>query len=127
MNIFPTPRAVSLNWSFVGNINKTMKSTNGNIKGIKILTWNMRRGLLTNGELSAKMMEVMEYTNKNNIDILSLVETDLHSVKSRMLRKMPLTTSTLHQIVKIDGYTTLVPDTWETMNKPESSCSSRTY
>ena len=41
-----------------------MKIYNGNIKGVSIASWNHRRGLISNGARTSKMIEVEEYLVK---------------------------------------------------------------
>ena len=59
------------------NVNKNMKIYNGNIKGVSIASWNHRRGLINNGTKTSKIIEVEEYMRKNDIKIMTLIETDL--------------------------------------------------
>ena len=62
-----TPGYPAFKLPCIGNSNCLMKAYNGNIKGVKILTRNMRKGLLDRGDLSYKSIEVFENVKRNKI------------------------------------------------------------
>ena len=76
------------------NINKRMKADNGNIKGVCMASWNRCQGLINNGIKTSKMIEVEEYMMKNKVMIITLTETDLHTINSRTSRR----TTSIHRL-----------------------------
>ena len=54
----------------------------------------------------------MLYLKKHNLDILGIVESNLHGSESRIHRKQPLSTSDIHQKLQIHGYSLLLPESW---------------
>ena len=76
-----------INLSFTGiPNNKLMKICNGNRKlGYNLAMWNCRKGLVTwDGEGSSKMVDVKEFISKKKLHMLCLIESDLHSISSRI-------------------------------------------
>ena len=51
---------------------------------------------------------------ENDIDIFTLIETDLHSKSSRIQRATTLTTELIQQIFKVKNTNLILPPTWNT-------------
>ena len=103
-------------WSH-GNItnNKLNKIIKGNKnKGYNIGLWNCRRGLITDKKSpSTKMTEIMQFLAAKNLHLLCVVESDIHSQKSRYRNRQHLNTQEVHDILGISGYRILLPKSWQ--------------
>ena len=105
-----------INWSCMGiSNNKLVKICNGNRKlGYNLAMWNCRRGLVTwEGEASSKMVDVKDFIYKKKLHMLCLIESDLHSISSRINRVNPLTTTEILKKLDIPGYRIHLPPSWK--------------
>ena len=105
---------ISLSFTGIPN-NKLMKICNGNRKlGYNLAMWNCRKGLVTwDGEGSSKMVDVKEFISKKKLHMLCLIESDLHSISSRIKRVNPLTTTDILKKLDIPGYKIYLPQSWK--------------
>ena len=93
---------------------KMVRIMNGNgRKGYNIGLWNCRRGLLNNDKTSTtKMVEVRQFIESKNLHLLCLVESDLHSQFSRILKTNPVNTEEINKVLRVPGYKILLPKSW---------------
>ena len=91
-----------------------VKIKNGNgRKGYNIRLWNCRRGLLNSDKTSTtKMVEVRQFIESKNLHLLCLVESDLHSQFSRILKTNPVNTEDINKVLRVPGYKILLPKSW---------------
>ena len=118
----PTPTtstqasALILYWS-QGSLstNKLGRIIHGNgRKGYRIGLWNCRRGLVVGEKQSStKLVEVQQFIQSKNLQILCLVESDLHSIISRYSRRHPLNTNDVHNTLVIPGFKIILPKSWQ--------------
>ena len=94
--------------------NKMVKIKNGNgRKGYNIGLWNCRRGLLNSDKTSTtKMVEVRQFIESKNLHLLCLVESDLHSQFSRIMKTNPVNTEDINKALRVPGYKILLPKSW---------------
>ena len=94
--------------------NKLMHILYGNRKlGYNIGFWNCRKGLLSsNNEASEKLTNIKSLLYGQNLDLLGLVECDLHSKFSRVKRCNPTSTESLMVNLHIGGYILKLPMSW---------------
>ena len=93
-----------------------MHSINGNRRlGYKIASWNCNRGLLkANNDVidSEKLVDVKLFIQEHKPHIFCVIESDLHGPNSRTYRRNILTTETILDQLKIEGYSLHLPETW---------------
>ena len=84
-------------------INKYMKMINGNKKsGLRIAMWNCRRGLVDHeNQPTDKYTEILNFMQAKSPHLFCIIESDLHSIKSRVSKKNYLTTKELYIIDRI--------------------------
>ena len=109
-------KSASVSWSYSGvSNNKLMHALNGNKNnGYKIAAWNCRRGLLKDGSPSEKVTDIEMYLQKHQLHMFGIIECDLHGPRSRINRRLPLSTKDIHEKLHIDGYSILLPQSWYT-------------
>ena len=118
------PLSINKHWSYLAHydngltINKCMKIINGNWnkrKGYRICMWNCRRGLVdSEGLPSEKFTEVIQIIQSKHPHLQCLIESDLHGLQSRAVRQQYMTTESILDKLKIDGYKLLL------LRSPES-------
>ena len=85
----------SVTWLFQGlSSNKIAHMINGNRgRSYNIGMWNCRKCLVDRENLpTAKMKDVRDFLGSNDLQVLCLIEADLHGMTSRIRRVNPLTT-----------------------------------
>lgn len=60
-----------------------------------------------------KMVEVEQFMSEQKLHMLCLVELNLHGPQSRIRRKNPITESQIRSSLKIEGYRSILPQSWE--------------
>ena len=106
---------IGISWSYIGVCsNNLVHALTGNKKiGYKVAVWNCRKGLLNpDGCPSSKVTDIQLYLQRHQLDMLGVVESNLHSVESRLHRTQPLSTPEIHQKLHIHGYSLLLPQSW---------------
>ena len=114
----------TLNWSYtVPNISSLNHSLYGNRNrlGYKLAFWNCRKGLINkNGCSSAKVVDIKRFVVKNKPHVFGIIETDLHSHKSRLDRRTVVTKSQIEDQLNIEGYSIELPCTWDSYGHAQS-------
>ena len=101
---------------FKADLNKAVKIVNGNRRnlGYKLASWNCNRALLKAGDCdSEKFTEIKLFIEKHKPHLFCVIESDLHGPKSNKNRVAKFTTNEIHEKLKVDGYSVVLPDTWE--------------
>ena len=96
--------------------NKICHMTNGNRRplGHKISAWNCGRGLMSKREhLSDKILDIKLFIEENKPSVFGIIESDIHGCNSPSNRKTTFTKQEILDQLHIEGYTILLPDTWE--------------
>ena len=95
--------------------NKLIHALVGNkLKGYHIAVWNCARGLiLPDCSTSDKFVDIKLHLQKHQLDIFGVLECDLHSDESRLIRKSKLTTSEAMSKLYIEGYKLILPLSWQ--------------
>ena len=76
--------------------------------------WNCREGLTNKENLpTAKIVDVKDFLSTNDLQILCLIEADLHGVTSRVRRIKPITSREIEENLKVENYKTLLPRSWQ--------------
>ena len=57
-------------------------------------------------------MDIKLYIQKHQLDVFGIFESDLHGPNSRYRRAKPLTESKLREILHIEGYRIILPNSW---------------
>ena len=87
--------SLPLNWSYaISNINSLRHSLYGNRNrlGYKLAFWNCRKGLINkSGCSTTKVIDVQRFVEKNKPHVFGIIETDLHSPSSRLVRRTVVT------------------------------------
>ena len=102
------------------NHNKICKIINGNRRsiGYQISSWNCGRGLMSStGSVSDKLLDIKLFIQKNKPSIFGIIESDIHGVKSPSNRKKTYSREDILEQLNIEGYSILLPDTWDTYNQ----------
>ena len=55
------------------------------------------------------MIELRNYALQNKVDIVSLIEIDIHSSKSEAMRVTKFSSEDLLKVLRILGYSTVIP------------------
>ena len=79
-----------------------MKIVNGNIKNksLKIAVWNCRRGLVSSDKsASHKITEIKHFIFSNDVDVIGIIESDLHGNKSRYINRLHLNNQEVYDIL----------------------------
>ena len=96
--------------------NKKMHSKYGNRYGrlgLAVASWNCRRGLLCKRNFpTEKVDNIATFLRKYNIDVLAISEAGLHGVKSRTIKKFPVTETMIRNALRIEGYEIILPESW---------------
>ena len=86
-----------------------MKTNPKNKKHITYATWNCRQGVITqDNQPTEKLIEMEDYMKSNKIEVLVLIETDLHGKDSRTIRTNPISEQIIRQELHC-GYTLWLP------------------
>ena len=95
--------------------NKMIHALVGNRhNGYRAAVWNCARGLiLPDCSASDKFTDIQLYLQKHQLDLFGIVECDLHSHESRINRKSKLTTVQLNDILNVEGYNLILPQSWQ--------------
>ena len=76
--------------------------------------WNCRKGLTNSENLpTEKIVDVKEFLESNDLQLLCLIEADLHGVTSRVRRVKPLTGREIEKNLKIENYKIILPQSWQ--------------
>ena len=103
-----------INFPFSLETNFFWRMLNGNGRSLNISAWNCRRGLLDkDNEATEKLLEIEQYIEENKLHALCIIESDLHSATSRVKRNNPANTETIHARLRIEGFSIILPDTWD--------------
>ena len=117
MNFNINPTWGSLNWSFsVASNNSLNHSLLGNRQrlGYKLAFWNCRKGLIDNlTHDTDKAVDIRRFIDKHKPHIFGIIETNLHSINSRVHRRTPVTKEVIEEKLNIEGYNIELPDTWD--------------
>ena len=100
----------------MANINKVNKLVNGNKKtsGYNLAYWNCNRGLLKSGDNnSEKFTEIKLFIEEKQPHLFCIAETDIHGNRSNKNRVVNFKTQEIHEKLKVEGYSVVLPETWE--------------
>ena len=76
--------------------------------------WNCRKGLTNRENLpTAKIVDVKDFLMTNDLQLLCLIEADLHGVTSRVRRVKPITGKEIEESLKIENYKIILPQSWQ--------------
>ena len=76
--------------------------------------WNCRKGLINKENLpTTKIVDVKDFLSANDLQILCLIEADLHGITSRVKRIKPITSREIEENLKVENYKTLLPQSWQ--------------
>ena len=93
-----------------------MHTINGNKSprtAIVVGHWNCKKGLLNHLNFpTEKVSEIVNFISSHNLDILAITEANLHGPKSRIMKANPVNIHTIHNTLRIPGYTNHLPDSW---------------
>ena len=80
--------------------------------------WNCGRGLMSrNDSVSDKLIDVKQFIQKNQPSLLAIIESDIHGVNSPLNRKTTFSKDDIFAQLNVEGYTILLPDTWDTFGQ----------
>ena len=99
--------------------NKLIHALVGNKQnGYRAAVWNCARGLiLSDCSTSDKFTDIKLYLQKHQLDLFGILECDLHSQESPINRKSKLTTVELKEILNIEGYKLILPQSWQLLGQ----------
>ena len=81
--------------------------------GYRVAAWNCRKGLLNpDGSQSNKITDIQKYLQKHQLHMFGIIASDLHGVNSRTRRRNPLSTKDIHEKLHIEGYHSILPQSW---------------
>ena len=106
----------SVTWMYQGvSCNKLAHMLNGNRnRCYNIGMWNCRKGLTNRENLpTAKIVDVKDFLMTNDLQLLCLIEADLHGVTSRVRRVKPITGKEIEESLKIENYKIILPQSWQ--------------
>ena len=106
----------SATWMYQGvSSNKLAHMLNGNrSRSYNIGMWNCRKGLTNSENLpTEKIVDVKEFLESNDLQLLCLIEADLHGATSRVRRVKPLTGKEIEKNLKIENYKIILPQSWQ--------------
>ena len=76
--------------------------------------WNCRKGLINKeNSPTTKIVDVKDFLSANDLQILCLIEADLHGITSRVKRIKPITSREIEENLKVENYKTLLPQSWQ--------------
>ena len=104
-----------LRWSHSIQTNGLCHALTGNRRrlGYKLALWNCRKGLLGDNNFdSNKFIEIKLFIEKHRPHTFGIIESDIHSLQSRVQRKATFNTSEVKSKLHINGYAMELPDTW---------------
>ena len=71
---------------------------------------NCRKGLVDRENLStAKMKDVKDFLGSNDLQVMCLIEADLHGMTSRIRRVNPITAKKIEENLKVENYRIVLP------------------
>ena len=77
--------------------------------------WNCRKGLVDKENLpTTKINDVKDFLATNDLQVMCLVETDLHGITSRKRRVNPITGNNIEENLKVENYRIVLPQSWQT-------------
>ena len=77
------------------------------------MTAACRKGLTNKENLpTAKIVDVKDFLSTNDLQILCLIESDVHGITSRVRIIKPSTSREIEDNLKVENYKTLLPQTW---------------
>ena len=106
----------SVTWLFQGlSSNKIAHMINGNRgRSYNIGMWNCRKGLVDRENLpTAKMKDVKDFLGSNDLQVMCLIEADLHGMTSRIRRVNPITAKKIEENLKVENYRIVLPQSWQ--------------
>ena len=81
---------------------------------ITFASWNCRHGILTRtNEPNEKIIEMENYMNQHEVDVMIVNKADLHGPNSRILRTNPIDEDTLKLNLHLENYNFWLPNQWE--------------
>ena len=93
-----------------------MHSINGNKAprlALKVGHWNCNKGLLNSQNFPTDNVdEIAQFITSYDLDILTVSESNLHGVKSRVMRANPVTIHCINNVLRIHGYHIVLPESW---------------
>ena len=97
------------------NSNKLAHLLNGNRKrSYNIGMWNCRKGLVDKENLpTAKINDVNDFLRTNDLQVMCLIEADLHGMTSRIRRVNPITGKKIEENLKVENYRIVLPQSWQ--------------
>ena len=87
--------------------NKLMHSINGNRAprtALKVGHWNCNKGLLNPQNFPTdKVDEIALFITSHDLDILAISESNLHGIRSRVMRANPVNVHCINNALRIPG------------------------
>ena len=106
----------SVTWLYQGlSSNKLAHILNGNRgRSYNIGMWNCRKGLVDRENLpTTKINDVKDFLRSNDLQVMCLIESDLHGVTSRVRRVNPITAKKVEESLKVENYRIVLPQSWQ--------------
>jgi hypothetical protein len=76
--------------------------------------WNCRKDLTNSENLpTEKIEDVKEFLGSNNLQLLFIIEADLHGVPLRVRRAKPITSKEIENTLKIENNKRILPKSWQ--------------
>ena len=88
------------------NVNNLMKIMNGNGRNCYWLaSWNCRKGLIcANNQPTSKMTEIKKFLYERNLDLLCLIEADIHGFRSNNAIRQKMSQEEVEYALYMRGY-----------------------
>lgn len=81
--------------------------------GIVANTWNCNKGLIDGkGTATAKLSTIHHFLLAHNVDLLAIIEANIHGLRSNVIRVTLLTNEAAHRELAIPGYKIIFPTSW---------------
>ena len=98
-------------------LNKACHILYGNRRnlGYRLAEWNCARGLLTcHSEDSDKLVDIKHFIETHKPHLMGIIEADIHRPNSNAGRTNTFTTQQIHDKLKVEGYSIILPKSWST-------------
>ena len=66
-----------------------------------------------NESVSDKLLDIKLFIQDNKPSLFGIIESDIHGINSRLNRRSTFSKADILDQLHIDGYTILLPDTWD--------------
>ena len=102
--------------------NKLAHMLNGNrCRSYNVGMWNCRKGLVDKENLpTTKINDVKDFLTSNDLQVMCLVEADLHGMTSRKRRVNPITGKKIEENLKVKNYRIVLRQSLQDTDRQES-------